>query len=72
MGEGYMNGQMENKYNGEFVNDKKHGEGTFEWENGDKYTGGWKDGKMNGEGKIKINGKTTKGYWSDGVKVRDL
>ena len=56
----------------EFFNDKKHGQGSFEWENGDKYTGQWKDGKMNGEGKIKIGGKTSKGYWEDGIKIKDL
>lgn len=60
------------KYDGEFFNDKKHGQGSFEWENGDKYTGQWKDGKMNGEGKIKIGGKTSKGYWEDGIKIKDL
>ena len=34
-----------NKYEGNFVNDKREGHATFSWPDGRKYTGGWKDGK---------------------------
>ncbi len=40
-----------NKYVGEWVDDKKNGQGTFigKW-SGDKYVGEWKDDKKNGQG----------------------
>lgn len=37
-------------YTGEFVNDKRHGFGVFEYSNGDKFFGQWKDGKKHGKG----------------------
>ncbi len=33
------------RYIGEFVNDKKEGNGTFYWEDGRKYEGEWRNGK---------------------------
>lgn len=33
------------KYIGEYVDDKKDGEGIFEWGNGKKYEGRWVNGK---------------------------
>ena len=38
------------KYEGDFKDGKRHGQGTYTWNNGDKYTGEWKDGKLNGYG----------------------
>ena len=32
------------RYDGDFKNGKKDGEGTFEWPNGIKYIGSWKNG----------------------------
>ena len=32
-------------YEGEFLNDKKHGRGTINYANGDVYQGEWKNGK---------------------------
>ena len=39
-----------NQYDGEFKDDKKHGQGTHTWANGDKYVGEWKDDKRHGQG----------------------
>ena len=30
-------------YEGQYLEDKKHGIGTFTWPDGRKYVGGWKD-----------------------------
>ena len=37
-------------YEGEFVNDKRHGTGTYRYANGDVYKGEWKDGHQHGRG----------------------
>ena len=34
----------------EYVDDKKEGNGIFEWPNGRKYEGKWLEGKQHGEG----------------------
>jgi hypothetical protein len=39
-----------NKYEGEWKDDKKSGEGVYTWSNGSRYEGGWKDGKQSGQG----------------------
>jgi hypothetical protein len=33
------------KYEGNFVNDKREGQGKFMWKDGRVYDGAWKDGK---------------------------
>ena len=38
------------QYIGQFVEDKRQGEGRFVWPDGREYTGGWQDGKQHGEG----------------------
>lgn len=38
-------GVMGRFYEGEFLNDMKHGLGTFLWPDGHKYTGQWSNGK---------------------------
>jgi len=46
-----MNGKGETpwldgkKYTGEYLDDKKHGYGVFDWGNGKFYEGFWEDGK---------------------------
>jgi hypothetical protein len=37
-------------YDGQYLNDKKHGDGTFTWPDGRKYQGKWVDGKQHGKG----------------------
>ena len=43
----YSNGD---KYEGQFKDDKYHGQGTKIYSNGDKYEGEFKDGKYHGQG----------------------
>jgi hypothetical protein len=40
----------EGKYEGDLVNGKAHGKGTYIWPNGDKYVGDFVDGKKQGRG----------------------
>ena len=37
-------------YEGEYLNGKKHGWGTFTWPNGELYVGEWKNDQMHGNG----------------------
>ena len=41
---------MENKYEGEYKDDKRNRQGTHTWANGNKYVGEFKDGKQHGQG----------------------
>jgi hypothetical protein len=41
-------------YEGEYLNDKKHGIGTFSWPDGRKYKGSWLNGKQHGRGEFYI------------------
>ena len=44
-GEGTFTWPDGRKYEGEYLNDKKHGLGKFTHADGSKYNGNWKDGK---------------------------
>ena len=60
--EDYDNGY----YEGNFVNGKRHGRGTYVWNNGDRYDGEWRDGQKHGKGFQKCsNGSTYDGYWKN-------
>jgi len=43
-------GKHENKYSGDWMEDKRHGFGTYHWCNGSMYTGEWKDDRRDGSG----------------------
>lgn len=38
------------KYEGDYLEDKKHGLGTFCWPDGRRYVGEWFNGKQHGRG----------------------
>ena len=38
------------KYDGDWVDDKKHRKGVFTWADGNKYDGDWVDDKRTGKG----------------------
>jgi len=48
----YANGD---KYDGNWKDGKKSGQGVMNFVNGDKYDGQWKDDKMNGHGTTMYN-----------------
>ena len=58
------------KYEGDYVDDKKHGFGTYVWADGRSYTGGWLDGKQHGEGTYcQADGTARKGIWQEGKRA---
>ena len=60
---------MTDKYEGEYLNDKKSGFGTFNWAHGNYYTGNYFDDQRNGYGEMYWNdGAYYKGQWERGVQ----
>jgi len=60
----YHDNSTGNKYDGNWINNKKEGNGTEYWPNGDYYIGGWKNMKKNGYGIYTWqNGDIYAGYW---------
>ena len=59
------------RYEGEYENDKKQGQGIFYWADGRKYVGTWKDGQQHGQGDYyQKNGQKKLGEWVEGKRVR--
>lgn len=59
-------------YEGELIDGKRNGYGTYTWDNGDKYEGEWKNDQRNGYGTYYYkNGTTASGTWVDGVLQSD-
>ena len=57
-------------YEGQWVNDRFHGQGSMYWGDGDgeEYVGQWKDGKMDGQGTMTYaDGRKYVGQWKDGM-----
>ena len=53
-------------YEGEILNGKRHGHGTYTWSDGSFYDGEWKDGKKDGNGKQSHpDGSCYDGGWKD-------
>ena len=56
----------DDKYVGEWKNDKQHGQGTYTWANGEKYVGEWKNGNKHGQGTFTwADGEKYVGEWQD-------
>ena len=54
------------EYEGEWLMDQKHGQGTYTYEGGDKYTGEWRNGKKFGKGTyIFATGDEYIGSWKE-------
>lgn len=59
------------RYVGDFVDGRKHGEGTLTWPDGRSYCGQWQDGKQHGTAVAHCRAQTAKGLkrqsiWKDG------
>ena len=73
-GKGTMcNNEIEDKYEGEYVEGKKHGYGEYFWKNGDYWKGNWENDLYSGEGEKYVlkTFTTTKGIWKEGVMVEE-
>lgn len=55
-------------YNGDWVNERKEGSGTFTYENGDTYTGEWQNDKAHGKGSYKTKAAIYVGQWHEDLK----
>ena len=65
----YSNGDV---YDGEWKNNKRHGEGAIVFQNKTTYTGRWSNNKINGYGTYKyFNGDLYEGTFDNGVKSGD-
>ena len=54
------------KYEGDFLDGKRHGYGIHVWPDGRKYTGDWKSNRQNGKGVLtNATGDTYNGYFKD-------
>ena len=54
------------KYEGEWKNNKMHGQGTYTYADGEKYVGEYKDGQVNGQGSyVWASGAKYEGEWKD-------
>ena len=55
------------KYEGDFFNGSKHGQGTYTWKSGDQYVGDWNNDKRTGSGTYTwVNGNKYVGDWING------
>ncbi len=71
LGSGKLIGDLyqNNKYNGEFLDNKFNGQGTFTFANGGKYVGNWQNGEKNGKGThAYADGGKYVGNWQNGKK----
>lgn len=58
------------KFDGEFLDDNRHGRGVFYLTNGEKFEGYFVNDDANGEGKFtKNNGQIIKGFWKNNILV---
>ena len=58
-----------NQYTGDYLNDKKHGQGTFNWESGNYYVGGYVEDLRHGYGEMYwADGSNYKGDWDSGMQ----
>lgn len=56
-------------YDGEFDENKKHGQGTMKYPDGSVYIGQWENDTRNGQGILKFaNGDIYEGYFADGKR----
>ena len=54
------------RYEGEYRNDKRHGQGTVTYASGNRYSGEWRNGKRYGRGTFTwINGNRFEGRWPE-------
>ena len=64
----YYDKKCNEKYEGDWINNKREGKGTMNWNNGDKYEGDWKNDKQEGKGIMYYsNGEKYDGEWKNNI-----
>lgn len=64
-----VEGGKSNSYEGEYLLDKKNGNGIFEWESGNVFKGQYVDDERNGFGEMSwTDGSIYKGQWMKGIQ----
>ncbi|CAD8173903.1 unnamed protein product [Paramecium pentaurelia] len=59
----------DDEYQGEIMNDKRHGKGTYKFASGNRYEGQWKNHQKHGKGKLYYkNGELYIGDWVENKK----
>ena len=56
------------RYEGQWLDDRRHGQGSFYHADGSRYEGEWASGRKEGKGSLFFNnGDSFTGYWSEGA-----
>ena len=56
---------------GEWKDNKIHGQGKMTYSNGDIYEGEWKDNKIHGRGRLTLtNGEIYEGKWKNNIREK--
>ena len=64
----YANGDI---YDGQFLNDKRHGKGIYHYANGERYEGDYFEGMRQGQGTMYYkNGRKDEGEWQNDQFVK--
>ena len=58
-------------YEGQYLNGKFHGQGTYTWADGNTYAGEWKNNKRHGQGtNTWSDGTVKKGIWKNNKLIK--
>jgi hypothetical protein len=64
----FMNGKATDRFEGEYLNGRRHGRGVFSWANGDRYEGGYSEDNRAGVGVFTWGkGGRYDGEWHDNL-----
>ena len=71
-GEGIMYWNNDNRYEGEFKNNKMEGKGIIQWKDDYRYIGEWKNGKKDGKGILYFQNGSILSIYIDGDNIPPL
>jgi hypothetical protein len=67
--ESAFSGFLQGKYEGEMIDGRFHGHGSYTLSENCKYVGNFLDGMFHGEGTLYVQGGCYQGYWKEGKLV---